>query len=237
MLKLFNTLKSQVSIKYINGFTGALLLMFIVVHFVGNMQLFIGEDAFNGYAYKLESLGLITWILELGLVGIFLLHAISGVTVYFRKLSKRPIKYAIQKSAGGKSKQTFSSNTMIVTGSLMLIFLILHVATMKFGLGAMEEYITTLHNMDVKDLNRWTIENFQNINISIAYIVIMILLGFHLRHGFWSAFQSLGLMNDKYSKFVYIVALIFAVFVAFGFILIPIWAFFTGGISLVDLLQ
>jgi len=237
MLKFFNILKSQVSIKYINGFTGVLLLMFIVVHFVGNMQLFIGADAFNGYAYKLESLGLITWILELGLVGIFLLHIIAGATVYFRKLTKRPVKYAIQKSAGGKSKQTFSSKTMIITGSLMAIFIVLHVATMKFGLGMLQEYETTLNNIQVDDLNRWVIENFQNINIALAYIAILVFLGFHLRHGFWSAFQSLGLMNEKYTKFVYPAAIIFAVCIAAGFIAIPVWAFFTHGTSLVNLLQ
>lgn len=230
MSKFIEILSSTVGRKYLTGITGLGLCAFVIVHLLGNLNLFIGSDSFNGYTHKLESLGPLLYVLELPIVVGFILHAIVGVSVYLNKKKARPVNYSVYNSAGGNSKQTFSSRSMMVTGSIMLIFLVFHVASFKFGPGVNEGYVTMVNGVEMRDLYKLVIEKFQNPAYVIGYVAVMILLGIHLRHGFWSAFQSLGIMNKKYSPFVYTVGVLFAILMAVGFLAMPVWIFFAKGV-------
>ncbi len=228
MSKFITALTSPVGRKFLTGITGIGLLIFVITHLIGNLQLFIGPEVFNSYSHKLESLGIILYILEAGLLITFILHAITGINIYIRKKKARPVDYKVYTTAGGVSKQTFSSRSMMVTGSIILLFTIFHVLSFKFGSGIKEGYVTMAHGIEVRDLHRLVIETFQDLKYVIGYVGIMILLGLHLRHGAWSAFQSLGVMNKKYTSAIYITGVIFALLISLGFIVLPVWIYLKG---------
>ncbi|MFQ5771522.1 MAG: succinate dehydrogenase, partial [bacterium] len=140
------------------------------------------------------------------------------------KLRARPVGYQKKASAGGTSKKTISSTTMIYTGILIFVFLAIHLKTFKYG----TYYTTNVNGVEMRDLHRLVIEVFQQLGYVIWYVAAMVLVGFHLRHGFWSAFQSLGANHPRYMPIIYGVGIILAIVLAVGFLGIPIWIYFTG---------
>jgi succinate dehydrogenase / fumarate reductase cytochrome b subunit len=229
MDKLVDALRSQIGKKLLTGVTGIGLMVFVLGHLLGNLQMFIGSEMFNSYGHKLESLGPLLYLIELGLIAFFLSHAALGVSIALKKKKAKPVTYAVQKSAGGASKQSASSRSMMVTGSILLLFTIGHVISFKYGPGIKEGYVQVINGVEVRDLHRLVVETFANPLYAFGYIAVMLLLGTHLRHGFWSAFQSLGAINKKYSSAIYTLGAVFAAFTALGFLVLPLWIFFTGG--------
>lgn len=221
---------SSVARKLINGLTGLALCGFIVVHLMGNFALLFGAaEKFNAYSHFLLSLGGLIYAVEAILVLIFLFHIITAVTVWWDKQTARPDGYKRTANAGDPSKKTISSRTMIYTGLIILIFTILHIKTFKYGPGMEQGYVMMIHGEPVRDLFRLVIETFTKPGYVIWYVVSMILLGFHLRHGFWSAFQSLGVNHPHWTPIIYGVALLFAFVMAAGFVAIPLVIYFKGG--------
>ncbi len=215
---------SSVGKKVITGLTGLALFGFVVVHLIGNLTLFIGPGAFNDYAHFLETAvhGGLIYAFEAVLIPIFLFHIISAFYVAWTdRRAARTTGYKTMKDAGGKSRKSLSSTTMIYTGTLILIFVVGHIFLFKFA----------DHEVDaggVKNLYKTVVGTFKGIGFTAFTVVAMIMLGFHLRHGFWSAFQSLGLANDKYLPVLEKLALVFAILLGIGFILLPVILFLTG---------
>ncbi|MEM6716926.1 MAG: succinate dehydrogenase, partial [Cyanobacteria bacterium P01_C01_bin.147] len=139
---------SPIGKKLITGVTGLGLATFVLVHMVGNLLLFAGHDAYNAYAHHLESLGPLLWMVEAILVAVFLIHAIAGIHIFVGKLSARPDRYETYTSKGQPSLQSVSSRTMIVTGTVLATFLVLHLLNFKFG----HYYTTQLQGESVRDL-------------------------------------------------------------------------------------
>lgn len=225
---------TSVTRKVISASTGLALVGFVVVHLIGNLQLFLPEgEAFNKYAFFLESQGILLYIAEIGLVLFFLFHAIAGIQVFRGKRRAKKIGYKKYQSAGAPSKQSLSSKTMIVSGLVILLFLFLHLATFKYNLNLENIPTTTIKyigdNVEVRDLHKIVYDAFQSPVVAFGYTAVMILLGFHLRHGFWSAFQSLGAMKPKYTPVFYTAGGILAFLLALGFLTIPLYIYFTGG--------
>lgn len=221
---------SSVARKCINGITGLGLCIFIVIHLAGNATLLTGNaEAFNAYSHFLLSTGILIYLAEFGLVAFFLFHMITAVTVWWDKQIARPTGYKLNAAAGYPSKKTISSRTMIYTGLIMLIFTVVHLITFKYGPGIAEGYVMDIEGVMVRDLYRLTVEIFSKPAYVIGYVVAMALLGFHLRHGFWSAFQSLGVNHPRYTPIIYGFALLFAVVMAVGFLGLPIILYFRGG--------
>ena len=216
-------LRSSIGKKLLNGLTGVLLLLFIVAHLAGNLTIFAGKDALNAYAATTHSLGPLLIVIELGLAAVFLLHAGSAISVWRDNTAARDSRYVVSKSKGAASKQTVASRTLIWTGLVLLAFLILHLWQFRFG----PDYRTALagHAGDVWDLHRIVVDTFKNPLWSGLYVAVMILLGFHLRHGFWSAFQSIGALNPKLRPIAFSAGLIFAIVIAVGFLLLPIFVY------------
>jgi succinate dehydrogenase / fumarate reductase, cytochrome b subunit len=230
MLRNVALLWMSVGRKTIIGIAGLALSGFVFVHLLGNLTLFSSDPmSLNKYAHKLESLGPILIVAEMILLLIFVAHFVLAITVILDNKKARPVGYAKNSSAGGPSKKNIFSQTMIYTGLGLLVFVAWHLFHFKFGPGISEGYVITVHGEQYRDLHRLVVEEFSKPLIVMLYVVVMLFLGFHLRHGFWSAFQSIGANNSKYSSIIYSTGILFAVVMAVGFLVLPIWLFFMAG--------
>jgi succinate dehydrogenase / fumarate reductase cytochrome b subunit len=189
---------------------------------VGNLLLFAGHGAYNAYAHHLESWGPLLWAVESILAAVFLLHALAGIHIYWGRLQARPEGYATYASKGDPSLQSVSSRSMIMTGAVLGIFLVIHLLNFKFG----TQYTTALEGQEVRDLARLVVEKFQQPAYAFSYSGVMVLLGLHLRHGIWSALQSLGTMTKSVRLLVYGLSLVMGGAIAIGFILLPLAIYF-----------
>jgi succinate dehydrogenase / fumarate reductase cytochrome b subunit len=214
--------QSPIGKKLLTGITGVGLVTFVLVHMVGNLLLFAGHDAYNAYADHLVSLGPLLWMVESMLVAVFAIHAIAGIHIFVSKLNARSESYTIYASKGKPSLQSLSSRTMIFSGLVLAIFLVLHLLSFKFG----THYTTQLEDESVRDLARLVVEKFQDPLYAFGYSGVMLMLGFHLRHGIWSALQSLGLQSKAIRFTVYGVSLGGAITIATGFVLLPLTIYF-----------
>ena len=214
-------LDSSVGTKIVVGTTGFLLFLYLILHIGGNVMVFLGPDTFNGYSDMLLSNPLILPI-EIALLLIFLLHVYKTVTMVLANRTARPVAYVRKKSAGAPSRKTFASSTMIFSGLWLLLFIVIHVRTFKYG----TEYKTTA---GIRDLYRLEIENFSSPITVAFYILSMLVVGSHLWHGASSSLQSLGIENHRWTPRMLTAGKVAAVLIAGGFIVIAIWAFSQGG--------
>jgi succinate dehydrogenase / fumarate reductase cytochrome b subunit len=212
---------SSVSTKLLIGITGAALFLYLVIHIIGNLVVFLGPSAFNRYAYVLESNPLIP-IIEIGLLLVFLMHVYKTVRMFLSNQQARPVAYAMKKYAGTPSRKTMASSTMIVSGLWLLVFIIIHVKAFRFGVE---------HEWPAggRDLYRLEMETFANPLTVAFYVLSMVIVGSHLWHGIASAFQSLGVSHPKWTPRLLAVGKAVAVLIAGGFIVIALWAHFVGG--------
>jgi succinate dehydrogenase / fumarate reductase cytochrome b subunit len=223
-------LSSSVGKKLLMGFTGLGLFTFVTIHLAENLLLLSGNKTlYNEWTHFLESFGAFLYVIELGLVAFFVVHIIYGIVVWLGKRRARPESYAKSANAGGPSKKTVSSLFMVWTGVLVLIFIVLHVANFKYGPNIAEGYVQQVEGQQIRDLHQLVIDTFRQPVWMIWYVAAMVLLGFHLRHGFWSAFQSLGVMNPGWTRIIYGLGVVLAVLIAFGFAFLPVWIYFGGG--------
>ena len=222
MPALPTSLWSSVARKAFMALTGLALIGFLIVHLAGNLILLSGNaDAFNLYSNIYANMGSLLYVIEAGLVAFFLIHIVSGITVAIGKMKARPVAYKKVANAGGPSRKSVSSVSMIYTGIILGLFLVFHIVTLKYG----AHYEVFIAGEKVRDLHKLVIENFQQPYIVAGYVITMLLLGFHLRHGFWSAFQSLGALQPRFSGLIYTIGVLIAIIFAVGFIVIPIWVF------------
>ncbi|MBE7383417.1 MAG: succinate dehydrogenase cytochrome b subunit [Leptolyngbya sp. SIO1E4] len=213
---------SPIGKKLTTGITGLGLSLFVLAHMVGNLLMFVGHDAYNTYAYLLERVWPLLWTVELVLLAVFLLHAATGLYIFRTRLQARPVAYATYASRGEPSLQSLSSRTMIITGGALGTFLVIHLMHFKYG----TYYTTELGGQEVRDLARLVVENFRRPVYTWSYSGVVVLLGFHLRHGVWSALQSLGTMAKSFKPLLYGVSLVFAIAIATGFLILPLAIYF-----------
>jgi len=211
---------TSVGTKIVIGITGIALVLYLLIHIAGNMMVFFGPAVYNKYAYTLEGNPLLP-IVEIGLLLVFLIHIYKTVRMYLRNRSTRPVGYAQKKTAGPPSRKTLASSTMIVSGLWLFVFLIVHVKAFRYGVE---------HEWPAggRDLYRLEMENFTSPLMVGFYIISMVVVGSHLWHGVSSAFQSLGIDQPAWTRFVLPAAKTVAVLVAGGFIVIALWAHFAG---------
>lgn len=220
---------STVGRKVLASISGAMLMIFVLVHLVGNLTLFAGRDGalFNSYAHHLEALGPLLYVAEIGLILVLLLHVVMAVGVRIGQKLARPQNYSTYASKDGPSRQTLSSRSMLVTGLILLIFIPMHVWMFKYNAGT--EFPTVdVNGTEMKDLYLVVLYAFKQPPKTWAYVVVMLLLGLHLRHGFWSAFQSLGVLAPKWVPAFFTVGLVFAVLLAGGFLAMPLYLLYFG---------
>jgi succinate dehydrogenase / fumarate reductase cytochrome b subunit len=213
-------LSSSVGTKLLIGLTGAALFIYMVLHLAGNALIFAGPELFNDYSHALISNPLILPI-EVGLLAIFLVHIYKAATMWMANRAARPVAYAKKELAGHTSRKTIASSTMIGSGLFILVFVIIHVKQFKFGTW----YQVT--DSTVRDLYRTEVEVFQNPFWVAVYVAATLLVGLHLRHGFASAFQSLGLDHPVYTRRLTALGIVFALLIGVGLAVIPVWVYFS----------
>lgn len=211
-------LSSTVGNKLLIGLTGLGLFVYLITHLAGNAIIFAGRDAFNTYAHTLTSNPLII-LIEIGLLLLFLIHIYKAVTNFMKNQAARPDGYAMKAYAGHTSRKGFSSSSMIWTGIIIAVFVIIHVKQFRFD----SYYLVA--DADVRDLYRTELEVFSNPFWVAFYVVATLLAGVHLRHGIASGFQSLGLDHPKYTRRLTTWSLVLAILICGGLAFIPVWVY------------
>ncbi|MBF0474466.1 MAG: succinate dehydrogenase cytochrome b subunit [Deltaproteobacteria bacterium] len=205
---IIRTLTCSVGKKLIMAVTGLSFCLFLVSHLAGNLTIFKGPKAFVSYAESLHSLGALILMAELGLLVLAVCHICFGIWLFIGNLTARPVGYAVKKNAGGR---TLSSAIMPYTGLFLLVFIIIHLITFHFA------------DRGGKDVYYLVHTTFTSPGYVIFYLIAMIAAAFHVKHGFWSAFQTIGANHPKYMPVIKKVGLVFSLLVGFGFGCLPIY--------------
>jgi succinate dehydrogenase / fumarate reductase cytochrome b subunit len=214
---------SSVGTKLLIGITGLALFGYLLIHIAGNLVVFLGPNAFNRYAFVLESNPLLI-VIELLLLLVFLIHIYKAVTMFLANQAARPVNYVQKKSAGYTTRKSFASTTMIVSGLWLLVFIVIHAKTFREGWGHQYEWPA-----GGRDLYRQEMEVFRSPLVVAFYVLTMAVVGSHLWHGLGSSLQSLGLVHEKWTPRVLVVGKVLAVLIAVAFMAIAIWAFARQG--------
>lgn len=195
--------------------SGAVLFGFVAAHMVGNLQVYLGAAALNGYADKLRQVPALLWAARLGLLAAVLLHIWSAWSLTRMSRAARPVAYRARENR----ESTYASRTMRWGGVIVLLFIVYHLMHLTFG-NAHPSFVhgDVFHNFVV---------GFQSLAVSGFYIAAMIALGFHLYHGVWSMMQTLGLSHPRYDRVRHAFATLVAVVVVAGNVSFPL-AVLTG---------
>jgi succinate dehydrogenase / fumarate reductase, cytochrome b subunit len=228
MVPLKNMVNSAVGRKFVMAISGLALVGFIITHLGANLVLYAPDgESYNLYTFFLHEMGPLLTIAEFGLLAIFLIHIVLAVILTVGNRQARPQRYAAVKTKGHE-RSNLSSRSMAITGLVLFVFLIIHVYHFRFGPGVAEGYVAYVDGQEMRDMYRLVHETFQDPLFVVFYTAVMLFLGFHLRHGFWSAAQSVGMASPRWTRPIYLVSVISAILIAAGFLFIPIW-FYLGG--------
>src|SRR5262245_14008883 len=168
---------SSIGSKYLIALTGLSLIGFLILHLAGNLLVLVSAEAFNRYSARLIHNPLLIPA-ELGLLALFLLHVFKTVKLWFGSRDARPTGYAQKKWARHSSRKSLASTTMILSGTFLFVFVLLHLVTFKYG----PHYLTTDSPAE-RDLYRLVIEVFSKPAYVVFYVISMVIIGFHLWHG------------------------------------------------------
>jgi len=201
---------SSIGKKVIMALTGAVLFGFLIGHMLGNLQVFLGREVMNHYAETLHGNLPLLWGVRILLLVSVLLHTWAAVQLTAVKAAARPVPYV--KPANVQA--TTGSRTMMLSGPVIALFVIGHLLHLTTG---------TLHPRFV-ELHAYenVVNGFSNPIASVLYIIAMILVGFHLSHGIWSMFQSVGFSHPRYTPWIKKFSGVFAWVLIAGFIAVPI---------------
>ena len=216
---IIELLTSTIGRKLIMSLTGLFLISFLLVHLVGNLQLLKGDEgaAFNVYAYFMTHNPVIKTI-SYGLYFFILLHTFVGMALWAKNRKSKGQKNAV--STGANS--SWASKNMALLGTLIFAFILIHMGDFWLKMKLDQTPMVTISGESYKDLYALCVITFEKPLFVIAYIIGMIVLSFHLWHGFQSAFQTLGLNHQKYTPIIHGLGKIFAILVPLGFAIIPI---------------
>lgn len=178
----------SIALKAVMAVTGFVLYGFVFVHMVGNLQLYQGPEKINAYAALLKSVPAVLWGFRAVLLGSVVVHAGAAFILWRRNRAARPVGYASQDFQAA----TITSRTMFWTGPMIGLFVVYHLLHLTVG---------SVHpSFSHTDVYSNLVTAFSNPAVSIFYILAMVALGFHLFHGAFSLFQTLGLKTPKYEK-------------------------------------
>lgn len=198
--------------KVVMAVTGALMFLFIIGHLLGNLQIFEGPAKINSYAHFLHSIGEVLWIVRIVLIVAIILHITATVQLALRNKAARPVGYSRKQAINS----SYASRTMYWSGPIVLAFIIFHLLQFTAG------YIHPEARFIEGDVYHNLVSGFSVWWVSIWYIFAIALLGFHLRHGLWSMFQSVGIAHPRHTQTFRNAALVIATLIVLGYISIPI---------------
>jgi succinate dehydrogenase / fumarate reductase, cytochrome b subunit len=202
--------------KVVMAVSGIIMVLFLIAHMVGNLHVFQGAESFNDYSHWLRSFGepalpprtLLT-VIEIVLLVSVIAHMWSAISLWRQAKRARPQAYVTKKSV----VQTYASRTMRWGGVIIALFIVYYILDRTFGVA----------NPDGTDSTPYDrlVASFQNPIATIVYVVTLILLGMHLRHGVWSATQTLGQSNRRRERSVNLFATAFATLLIAGYLVVP----------------
>jgi len=216
-------LTSSIGKKLVMSLTGLFLITFLIVHLIGNLQLFFndGGQAFNVYAHFMTTNPLVKFI-SIGLYAGILLHAIQGILMALQNKKAKGSKYAVTTYSNG----SWMSKNMALLGTLIFAFLCIHMGDFWYKTKfteSLEMVSYTGVDYQVKDLYSKVYASFSQWWIVLIYIIGLIALMLHLLHGFQSAFTSLGLRHKKYTPIINLMGIGYSVFITLAYASIPIY--------------
>lgn len=209
-------LSSSVGKKFLMAITGLLLCGFLVAHLAGNLLLFVGADAYNGYAHKLHENEPVLMVAETGLALIFVVHLVLAFRLTAENKLARMKGYAEkQTKQDDLILKVRPDSWMLISGLALLAYIVLHIIDFKLGMRVSVESLEP-YDKAVKVL--------KNPITIVGYLVGFVFLLAHLSHGFSSAFQSLGLNHPKYNNCIKWFGVAFAVAISLGNMSLVLWA-------------
>ena len=209
-------LTSSVGRKVLMAVSGFFLLFFIVAHLAGNSTIFAGSDWINAYAEHLHELGPFVWVFRAFMLLMLVTHVLFGILLTLENWGANPGKYAVRK----KLKVTFASKTMIWTGLLLLTFITGHLV--HFTLRLTPDIVLAADEVGRFDVYTMVVSSFRVMGIAAVYVLAMVVLFLHTRHGIQSFLQTLGMSNDSLQpKYTLAGKLISAIFLL-GYGAIPV---------------
>ena len=212
---------STVSTKLLIALTGLALFLYLIVHLGGNLLILAGPNTYNGYAAMLLSNPLLVPV-EIGLLAIFIIHIYKAIVMWLGNRAARGTSYYRKNWAQYTSRKSVASSTMIYTGIITLVFIVLHVKMFKYG------DVRLVGPDRHEDLFSLVTGTFHDPVWVIFYELCLVLLGFHLWHGFSSAFESIGWHYSASNRGIVRLGKVLAIIIAGGFFFIPIWIYFGG---------
>jgi succinate dehydrogenase / fumarate reductase cytochrome b subunit len=215
--------RTTIGKKAIMAVTGLIWIGFVIGHLYGNTKLFVGQAYFNEYAEGLRIIGApifghghMLFIARIVLIGSLAAHIWAAVTLTLRAREARPQRYTLRDTV----QATLASRTMRWGGVMIFFFILYHLAHFTWG-------IPGVHNaFDRADPYSNVIIGFQSIPVVLFYLLGLVALGFHLYHGTWSMFQTLGLNNRTYTRIIQGASLVLAIIIPAGFATIPLGVLF-----------
>lgn len=222
---------STVGVKTLMAITGLLFFIFLVFHLIGNLLLFVGPKTLNGYSH---------WLIvnpflvpaEIGLLAIFVIHVVEAVANYLQNRAARPTPYYQPARrlfgrgwAGKPSRKSFASTSMILSGLITLVFVVVHIIQFKYG----PNYPITDPSdgtPGVRNIYRLVTQQFSSTWIMIFYVFCLTVIGIHLWHGLTSALNSLGVDSPRYTPALLKTGRVIAVIMAAAFLSLPLWVYF-----------
>jgi succinate dehydrogenase / fumarate reductase cytochrome b subunit len=207
---------STVGKKAVMAGTGVIMLLFLVVHMFGNLKIFFGAAEFNSYAAWLRTIGepvlhetWYLWLQRTVLVAAVVLHGVAAFQLSRRDLAARPSKYV-----HGRARASYATRTMRWGGVILGLFIVWHILDLTTLTVNPRGQAGHPYENIVADFRVWYVDVF--------YIVAMLALGMHIRHGFWSAAQTLGANNGRRDRALKTVANVLAVALTAGFLVVPV---------------
>jgi len=207
--------ESTIGKKAIMAVTGLILFGFLIAHMLGNLQIFLGPAVMNHYAETLHGNPALLWTARIVLLLSVVLHIWASISLSMLKREARPVAYVKHTPV----TSSWASRTMMLSGPIIAAFVIFHL--LHLTTGTIHAQFIPLHAYEN------LVNGFLVIPFSVAYIAVMILIGFHLSHGIWSMFQSVGFSHPRYTPAIKKFAAVFAWILIAGFISVPV-AVLTG---------
>lgn len=221
---LLNYFTSSLGRKIMMSLTGLFLCLFLVIHLLGNLQLFVNDGgmAFNTYAYTMAHnplIQIVGWATKF----IILLHAFQGLILWNKNRKAKGAKYA---TGNGKSS-SWASRNMAFLGTVLLVFIVIHMINFwvksKFFPEGLEGF-TLADGTETENLYALAVKTFENVGIVVLYVLAMGALAYHMYHGFQSGFQSLGINHKKYTPAIkWVGVAVFAILIPLLFAAMPVF--------------
>lgn len=218
MLKSY--LGSSVGKKQIVAITGISLVLFLIAHLAGNLLIYSGPEAYNGYAAKLHSLGALLWVARIGLLTSFILHFTFTALLVIQNKKARGQAYS--QSLHPKTR-SFSARIMPLSGVVLFVYIISHI--FDFTLTEPTVHNAVINGVDL-GLYGLVVNTFKEPVESLWYIIAMIAVGMHLTHAIQSLFQTLGTNHPVYTPTIKTASVLFGLVIGAAFASIPLYVFF-----------